>query len=142
MKKLKVTFQLRKDGKKIKIEFPLKSPVSNPSINKVFDTKVYPFQVKNDAVLCHYEPVETDVQTLAYCKKEKKERKVNTVYGGFDDPLRCKCGSIVYTSNMGKCPECGKAKMWHTKSHSGGEELIVETYKCPECKHEDYEPID
>lgn len=142
MKKLKVIFQLRADGKKVAKEFPLKSPVSNPSINKVFDTKVYPFLKKNDALLYHYEPVETDVKVLAYCKTEKKEVKVNSVYGGFDTPLKCKCGSKVYSNNMGKCDECGKAKLWLVNSDYVDEELIVELYRCPECGHEEFEPID
>lgn len=141
MKKLKVTFQLRKDGKKVKVEFPLKSPVSNPSINRVFDTKVHAFQTKNDAILYDYKPVETDVETLAYCKKEKKEVKVNTVYGGFDTPLKCKCGSKVYSQNLGKC-ECGKEKLWLVNSDYVDEELIVELYRCPDCGHEEFEPID
>lgn len=142
MKTLKVTFQLRKTGKKITKEFPLKSPVSNPSINRVFDTKVTPFQKKNDAILYDYEPIETDVAMTAFCKKEKKEVRVNQIYGGFDTPIKCKCGSKVYINDLGECPICNNAKLWHTKTRFAGIELRIETYKCPECGHTEEEPID
>lgn len=141
MKTLTVIYQLP-TGKKVTKEYPLKSPVSNQSINRVFDTKVRTFQKKNDAVLYHYNPVETDVEILAYCKKEKKEVKVNTIYGGFNIPWKCKCGGKVYTNNLGDCPECNDAKLWHTKSRNVGVELMIETYKCPECGHKEEEPID
>src|SRR5674476_468954 len=130
MKKVSdITFQNRITRVKETVPLFVKGKVTTVSINKQLDK----LQDKHKGCLLYnYTPIVTDTIIPAYCKVEKKEVTAHEVYGGFGDPIKDEKGHTVLTDNMGDC-ECGKGKMWLTKSKRVRAELVIETYKCFSC---------
>lgn len=154
-KTLKCIYHVYKNSKRIGdeeivIERAVKSPVSIPSVNKVFekidDEVGKTIRQRGDGsypVLYSYNKVETDKDIPCYCWICKKPFSVKEIYGVSLTKPQCPKGHTKTSDkNYGKCHKCKQGLMWQTRAVSGGRECMIYHIQCDTCRHQDSVVID
>ena len=141
MREVQVVYSDPKTKKKISLSGKIQGRVTFPSINRAMDKLREIAREKGYPCLESYVPVETDNELEGWCWICRKFFKVREVYGKFDAhldeaghplamkgerPWRCGCGGELLL----------RSSEW------ANSELIIETWECIKCGHQEKEPID